>query len=130
MTFYKHYDSPKAALIDYLQIMISEYMEQVKDELNRDTFMSYEHILYSINFFDQYSDFFMTLVNNDLHSILLNGINQFFFFFFETSEELSFYEISAYGGGLLNSFLNWETSGKKESAEEVARRIHTLYGQS
>ncbi|MCQ2507731.1 MAG: TetR/AcrR family transcriptional regulator [Dorea sp.] len=129
MTFYKYYDSPKAALIDYLQIMISEYVEEDQYEHTREVYRSYEHILYSIQFFDRYANFFLTLSRNGLHYILLDGINQFMTSHVEIRDAITIYEIYAYAGGLLNTFLLWEESEKRDSAEEVAKHLFALYGE-
>ena len=44
-SFYKYYDSPYAALTDYLQIIISEYVEDNQGTQKRDTYMERDHIL-------------------------------------------------------------------------------------
>ena len=129
MTFYKYYDSPKSALTDYLHIIISEYIEQGNTLKINHSFRTYDHILYSINFFDQYADFFLIMVRNGLHSILLNGINQFMADHIDTDEEITVYEVYGYAGALLNTFLNWEANEKKDSAQEVARHLYALYGK-
>lgn len=127
MSFYKYYDSPYAALTDYLQIIISEYMQESPKEQERNTYLEYSHILYSLNFFDRYADFFLILSKNKLHSILLDGINGFMEENIRTAKQLSVYEMYSYAGGLLNTFLKWEEGGKQEAAEEVAQTIYRLY---
>lgn len=126
-SFYKYYDSPYAALTDYLHIIIGEYMWENPEKQDRDRYLEYDHILYSLLFFDRYADYFLTLSRNGLHSILLDGINQFMTENIQTAKQLSVYEMYSYAGGLLNSFLKWEEGGKKESAEEVAQTMWRLY---
>ena len=127
MTFYKYYDSLYSALTDYLDIIISEYIEESSAVQDRMTYMSYEHILYSLQFFDRYATFFITLEKNNLHSIMLDGINLFMEQHVQTRRALSVYELYAYAGGLLNSFLKWEMSGKADSAGSIAQVIYHLY---
>lgn len=127
MTFYHYYDSPTAALKDYLQIIVYEYLENSENAQNRIQYLEYQHILYSLNFFDQYSRFFLTLSQNNLQGILLDGINRFMEEHIQTEGRLSIYQIYAYAGGLLNTFLKWEESGKKERAEAIAETIFQLY---
>jgi len=127
MTFYHYYDSPTAALKDYLQIIVAEYLESSKQNGERVEYLEYSHILYSLNFFDQYSYFFLTLEKNNLHGILLDGVNHFMEDHITTDGRFSLYQIYAYAGGLLNTFLKWEENGKKERAEEVAETIFQLY---
>lgn len=45
------------------------------------------------------------------------------------NKKITIYEMYAYAGGLLNTFMIWEVSGKKESAEEIANEIYNLYGK-
>ena len=40
------------------------------------------------------------------------------------------YELYAYAGALLNSFLKWEEDGKKESAHNVAQMIYRLFNNN
>lgn len=127
MTFYKYYDSPYAALTDYLGMITTEYMECSMESQNRAGYMSYEHILYSLKFFDQYADFFLTLDAQGLYSIMQNGINHFMENHILTSRKLSVYELYAYSGSLLNTFVQWEKRGKKESVEEIAGCMYHLY---
>lgn len=127
MTFYKYYDTPYAALTDYLSIIISEYIAEGSSRQSRETYMEYGHILYSLNFFDRYASFFLTLSKYKLHSIMLDGINGFMLENIKTNSKLSVYELYAYAGGLLNTFLKWEEGGKKEPVEGIAERIFQLY---
>jgi hypothetical protein len=45
-------------------------------------------------------------------------------------KKLHMFELYAYAGGLLNSFLKWEEDGKKESAHNVAAMIWRLFNHS
>ena len=126
-SFYKYYGSPYDALKDYLQIIITEYMEESAREQDRITYMSYEHILYSLNFYDRYADFFLALARQNMHGFLLEGVNQFMEEHIRPQKKLSMYEMYSYAGGLLNTFLKWEQGGKKEAAEDVAAMLYQLY---
>jgi len=129
-SFYKYYDSPYAALTDYLQIIISEYVEDNQGTQKRDTYMERDHILYSLEFFDQYRELFLTLAEHGLHGIMLEGVNQFMEENVKTTKKISVYELYSYAGGLLNTFLKWEQEGKKDSAEDVADMLYDLYSHS
>lgn len=127
MTFYKYYNSPNAALKDYLGMLVAEYLEESKKSSKGDSYFEYEHILYSLNFFDKYADFFLTLYNHGFYSILIEGVNQFMQENIMTTHELSVYKLYAYAGGLLNTFIKWEENGKQDSAEEISDMIYKLY---
>lgn len=127
MTFYHYYDSLHAALTDYLQEIIAEFLEECGSNSNIGTFLDYSHILFSLEFFDQYSKYFNTLVKHHLYFILIDGINQFMLEHFPTSKNLSIYKMYCYSGGLLNIFLKWEANQKNESAEDIATIIYELF---
>ncbi len=128
MSFYKYYHSSHAALNDYLDIIISEYLQQSEEDRISKEFLKYDHILYALNFFDKYADFFLTLAKQNQYSIMINGINQFMGEHISADNELSVYELYSYAGALLNTFMKWEERGKKESAEEIATTICQMYG--
>ncbi len=127
MSFYKHYTCPKDALADYMKIIISEYLEETESPDSQAVYMSYEHILYSLKFYDRYRDFFLKLYKNGMYSLLIDSINSFMVENVSLVERLSRYELYAYSGGLLNAFIQWEYGGKTDSAEDVASKIYELY---
>lgn len=126
-SFYKYYESPYAALRDYIAIIIGECVENDEGAQDRDTYMEREHILYTLNYFDQYAECFLTLAKQGLHGIMLDSINYFMEKNIETEISTSMYELYSYAGGLLNTFLKWEEGGKQDSAEEVADMLYDLY---
>ncbi|MDD2959378.1 MAG: TetR/AcrR family transcriptional regulator [Lachnospiraceae bacterium] len=127
MTFYNYYDSIYSALTDYLQIVISEYLEECAQNPNAGAFLDYSHILFSLKFFDRYKNYFLTLSRQKLHSIMLDSINQFMIQYYSSRLSHSVYEMYCYSGGLLNAFLKWEENGQKEAAADVAAVIYDLY---
>ena len=126
-SFYKYYNSLYEALADYVQIIISDYVEKNQGNQPRDAYMERDHILYSLNYFDQYADCFLTLAKHGLHGIMLEGVNRFMEENVQTTQKISVYELYSYAGGLLNTFLKWEEEGKQDSAEEVADMLYDLY---
>ncbi len=127
MTFYKYYASPYEALTDYLKILIEKYIRVNEQEQPDAVYFEYSHILFSLKYFDQYSHYFVTMARHNLHSILLAGINQFMTERIHIAHPLSIYKILSYSGGLLNVFLEWELTDKKDSVEEVAKSIYEFY---
>ncbi len=122
-TFYQYYTTPYSALKDYLNIIVSEYLSEDETKNQEVIYFEKKHIIFSFNFFDQYSDYFLTLTKNKLHSILLEGINEFMINHIQTEHEISKYMLYSYGGALLNSFLKWEEDGKKEKLEDIANTL-------
>lgn len=123
MTFYHYYDSKLAALTDYLHEIILQYLRESRKNSNIGKFQEYEHILFSLNFFDRYADFFLVMARAGLYSILINGINEFMTSHFASGHKSSLYGLYYYAGALLNTFLKWEENGKRESVEKIAEII-------
>ena len=123
MTFYYYYDSIEAALTDYMKEIITDYLNARKNTPGLGNFQEYSHLVFSLKFFDQYASFFQTMTHHGLHSILMDGINEFMLSYLPKETANSLYDVYYYAGGLLNTFLKWEENGKKESAEEVAAII-------
>lgn len=123
MTFYYYYTDITDALTDYMKEIIASYLEARKNTPGLGNFQKYSHLVFSLKFFDQYENFFLTMSKNHLHSILMDGINAFMISYLPKEESQSLYDIYFYAGGLLNTFLKWEENGKKETAEDVAKII-------
>ena len=124
MTFYLHYRSLYEALTDYLKILVEEFTKESK---TLGSIGEYSHILFALQYYDRYRDYFLTLARHNLHSILFDGINDYMEEQFSENPKHSVYEMYCYAGGLLNAFLQWELNDKKEPAEEVAQTLYNLY---
>lgn len=127
MTFYNNYNSITDALNDYLQIIIGLYIDECNKTPDIGGYLEYSHILYSLNFFDKYRTYFVTMAKCNLHSVMLNAINQFMLNQFPSDTPFSVYERYCYAGGLLNAFLKWEENKTNEKAEDIAALICKLY---
>ena len=123
MTFYHYYDSKLAALTDYLDEIILLYLKESRKNPDVGRFQEYSHILFSLNFFDQYADYFLVMAQAGLYSVLINGINEFMTSRFTSGFKSSLYGLYYYAGALLNTFLKWEEGGKQEPAERIAEII-------
>ncbi|MGN0346699.1 MAG: TetR/AcrR family transcriptional regulator [Lachnospiraceae bacterium] len=127
MTFYLHYRSLYEALTDYLKILAEEFKTESNQDPKIGHIGEYSHILFALEYYDRYRDYFLTLAGHNLHSILFDGINHYMEEQFSENPKHSVYEMYCYAGGLLNAFLQWELSNKKEPAEEVAQTLYNLY---
>lgn len=126
MTFYHYYDSKLAALKDYLDEIIRHYLRESRKNPDAGKFQDYAHILFSLNFFNQYADFFLEMEQAGLYSVLINGINEFMTSRFSSGYKSSLYGLYYYAGALLNIFLKWEKDGKQEPAEKIAEIICSM----
>ena len=126
MTFYKYYQTKTDALIDYLNELISDYLQACATEQNIGNFFDETHILHALTFFDQYANFFLTLQKAHLYHLIIDAINNFMLKHVYPFFNRSVYELYYYSGALLNVFLNWEIDNKKEPVEKLAHTIYKL----
>ncbi len=127
MSFYRYYENLYDALCDYLDIIVTGYMIEGGEIKDPGVFMRLEHIEFSLNYFDRYSRYFLILNRNGLTNVLLDAVNEYMMKNILPQKKLHMYELYAYAGGLLNSFLKWEQDGKLETAHNVALMIYRLY---
>lgn len=127
MSFYRYYENLYDALCDYLNIIVNGYMIEGGEKDDPDVFMRLDHIEFSLNYFDRYARYFLTLNNNGLYAILMDAVNEYMVKNILPQKKLHMYELYAYAGGLLNSFMKWEEDGKNETAHNVASMIYRLY---
>ena len=98
-------------------------MEECSRSIGIDSFYDAVHIRHAFLFFDQYSVFFLTLSNANLHSLMIHAINEYITKLVAPVYPHSAYELYYYGGALLNVFLKWEAGGKKESVDEIVQVV-------
>ena len=84
--------------------------------------MEYSHFLFSLDFFDVYATFFIIMERQGLYSVLVNAVNHFMVELYSDHKDM-IYRAYYYAGALLNTFINWEKTGKLVSAQEVAKMI-------
>ena len=130
MSFYRYYENLYDALCDYLNIIVNGYMIEGGEMDDPDVYMRLEHIEFSLNYFDRYARYFLVLNRHGLYTILIDAVNEYMMKNILPRKKLHMYEMFAYAGGLLNSFLKWEEYGKKESAHNVAKTIYRLYSHN
>ncbi len=130
MTFYRYYENLYDALCDYLDMIVNGYMIEGGELRDPSVFMKLEHIEFSLKYFDGYSRYFMILNSHGLYSILIDAVNEYMIKNILPRKKLHMYELYAYAGGLLNSFLKWEEDGKRESAHNVAQMIYRLFNNN
>lgn len=123
MTFYHYFQSKTDALNNYLHEIIECYLEECSRSIGITSFFDVTHVKHAFLYFDQYAEFFLTLARANLHSLMINAINDYMLRFVDPIYPRSAYELYYYGGALLNVFLNWEKDGKSESVDEIVNVI-------
>ena len=68
-------------------------------------------------------DFILKIVHAGLYSIVIDAMNTYLIEKIRPVYHIPDYELYFYGGALLNVFIQWEESGKKETAAQIAQTI-------
>ena len=123
MTYYHYYHSKSEVLSDYLQEIVKAYIFETTQKKDIGTFHEYTHILHCLHFFQQYTDFFLTLVHAGLYSIIIDAINEYMMTQVYPDYHGSVYELYYYSGAILNLFIQWNLQDKPETPEELAKTI-------
>lgn len=123
MTFYHYFQSKTDALNSYLHEIIELYLEECSRSIGIETFYDAIHLRHAFLFFDQYAEFFLTLANANLHSLMLHAIDEYITKLVAPVYPHSAYELHYYGGALLNVFLKWEAGGRQESVDEIVQVV-------
>ena len=129
-TFYRYYENLYDALCDYLNIIVTGYMIEGGEQNDPTVFMKLDHIEFSLNYFDRYARYFLILNRNGMYGVLIDAVNEYVMKNIFPQKKINIYELYAYAGALLNSFLKWEEDGKRESAHDVALMIYRLFNHS
>lgn len=122
MTFYKYYHTKEEVLGDYLNEIISGYVDIYDNDPSGD-FPNYNNMLNALVYFDKYADFFVGLANAGLYSLLVDATNEYMENNIVPKYGISLYKVYYFAGAILNTFIKWEENGKKESAEEIAKEL-------
>lgn len=133
MTYYNYYRSKTDILDDYLQELVALYMRSVAEEEAQNRigrFQEYDHVLHALKFFDQYSDFFLTMAHSGLYSVIMNAVNRYMEENVLPQSNSSIYALYFYSGALINTFMKWEENGKVESIEEIAKIVSSLQNKN
>ncbi len=130
MTFYRYYENIYDALCDYLGIIVNGYMIESGAQNDPVVYMQLDHIEAALLYFDRYRHYFLILNAHGLYSILIDAVNEFMIKNIFPQKKLHMYELYAYAGALLNSFLKWEEDGKRETARNVAAMIYRLFNHT
>lgn len=126
MTFYKYYHTKKDVIKDYMNEIIAGYLEKCGGNFTMNEFQDYMHIKDAILFFDNYADFLLTLSKANQYYIIIGSLNDFMSTYVYPDYHGSIYELYFYSGALLNTFLKWEESGKKEPVDEIVTIVLSL----
>lgn len=122
MSYYRSFSSKQHILEEYLQSIVRRFRAEGEQEgyLGKDH--SYDQLLYSFQFFRQYSRFALCLHDANLSSILLDGLNGYMESYVLPPKADFFKRCRSYAfaGALYNLYIQWLLDGMKQSEETMA----------
>ena len=124
MTFYKYYKSKQAVLSDYMYEIVNDYVKDLKKRADIGKFHEFRRICHCFEFFKQYSNLIMILINSNMYSVVINAVNNYMDTYVLPVTHYSRYELYYYGGALCNTYIKWIENGMVETPEEIAKIIY------
>lgn len=125
MTFYKYYGSKEEVVEDYLNEIVTGYMNENRESFSED-YPNYESTLHALEYFDQYSKFFLGMARGGLYSLLIEYVNRYVENRVVPYYKVSSYKVYYYAGAILNIFIKWEEKGKDKTKEAIADEIASI----
>lgn len=123
MTFYHYYETKEDALMDYLQELITIYMEESNQRKESQELRTNAHIVFAFEFFAQYSKFLLRLEKAGCYHILIDGVNQYLEENYQAYFKDNIYHLYFYAGALLNVFMKWLKNGRVEDVTTIAEMM-------
>lgn len=134
MSYYRSFSSKQHILEEYLQSIVRRFHAEGEKEGYLGKGHGYYQILYSFQFFRQYSRFALCLHDANLSSILLDGLNRYMddYFLPPKADFLKRCKAYAFAGALYNLYIQWLMDGMQQSEEtmaEIAYRVLSPNGK-
>nr|WP_027872420.1 TetR/AcrR family transcriptional regulator [[Eubacterium] cellulosolvens] len=123
MTFYRYYVSKEAALKDYLMEIIYLYKQESNNRANGSQFRTVEHLAFTFDFFAHFDKLILKLENIGCYKYIVDCVNEFFEKEYHQYFNDSVYDMYQYCGGIMNVFLKWIHSDRKETPRMLARIV-------
>lgn len=129
MSYYRSFSSKQQILEEYLQAIVRRFLAEGEREGYLGKGHGYEQLLYSFQFFRQYSRFALCLHNADLSSILLDGLNRYMeqYLLPSGADFLSRCHSYAFAGALYNLYIQWLLDDMRQSEETMARIAYAFF---
>lgn len=123
MSYYRSFASKQQILEEYLQAIVRRFLAEGEREGYLGKGHGYRQLLYSFQFFRQYSRFALCLHTANLSSILLDGLNQYMeqYLLPPKADFLKRCHSYAFAGALYNLYIQWLLDDMRQSEETMAR---------
>lgn len=120
VSFYRNYASKEDVLVTLIRDVLDDFRTHLRHE--QESFYTYENMLLSFRYFEQYRDYILDLCHSGFSSVLLEELN----YFHEgaagnmPASSVQKYELYLYIGALFNTAVMWLLEEPRCSAETVS----------
>lgn len=127
MSYYRYFSSKEEILYYYMDHIFQEYTKKV-DCSKASQFQSYQHILESLLFFQNYRSFVQCLYNAHMERLLLDTLNRYVEkqAQFDKEKLAKSYPFYFYAGALYNIYTQWILNDPDIPAEKIAHMIVSI----
>lgn len=126
MTFYHYYDTKEEALKDYLTELTNLYQQELIANNLTDKFRTAEHLAFTLTFFAKYDKLMLKLEKIGCYRYIVDCVDDFIKREYGDHFKDNEYDLYFYSGGILNVYMAWIHTGKKESPRFLARKYCRL----
>lgn len=130
MSFYRNFGAKEDIISYYIEYMMHDYLTQSPAyQPGTHSFKTYEHLLFSFEFFREYSTFILCLDKENLTGVFLSGINRHIAKNIDIPDNHPIYKyrLYAYAGAVFNVYLEWIKNDMKQPVEELAHMLYDTY---
>ncbi len=131
MSFYRNYNSKEEIFSLHLQEIFIKYEEEDRQQQLKGIYYDKAHMLHCFQYWYKYRDFFDGLIHCGFGNIFLEYLTGYVQhkWLDKTSSIQEYYKLSGFAGALYNIYISWSSGGYKESPEELAHVLDSIYGK-
>lgn len=120
VSFYRNYASKEDVLVTLIRDVLDDFRTHLRHE--QDSFYTYENVLLSFRYFEQYRGYILDLCHSGFSFVLLEELNHFHEGMAGNmpASSVQKYELYLYIGALFNTAVMWLLEEPRCSAETVS----------
>lgn len=129
MTYYRNYKKKEDIFLYNLDDLMDEYHREFQHLPQGTTYCDEVNICHCFSYFQKHSDFISALFYSGLGHMLLDALSRYVINYWHCPKDGpgKYYTLLAFSGSLFNTYMTWATHGKKETPEEMARILSSVY---
>ena len=130
MTFYRNYRSKEEIFSLHLRDIFIKYEEEDRQQQLKGIYYDRAHMLHCFKYWYEYREFFDGLIHCGFGNIFLDYLTQYVQqkWLDETASPKEYYKLSGFAGGFYNIYISGASGGYRESLDEIAGVLDSIYG--